>query len=165
MDATAADVHTPNADWKAPKKAMTMKQIMALKTECVKDAGGKPSTVLKVDADKRLVWGWASVIENAGETVVDHQGDVIDEETLITAAHKFIADARKAKVMHDGDVIGEIVESLVFTKEIQKSLGIDVGKVGWFICMKVNDPDVWARVKDGELRAFSIGGVGERMEI
>ncbi len=165
MDATAADVHTPGTDWKAPKKAMTMKEIMALKTICVKSDDGQPATVLKVDADKKLVWGWASIIEVNGEPVVDHQGDMIDEETLVVAAHKFIADARKAKVMHDGDVIGEIVESLVFTKEIQKALGIDVGKVGWFICMKINNADVWKRVKDGELKAFSIGGVGERVEI
>jgi hypothetical protein len=31
--------------------------------------------------------------------------------------------------------------------------------------MRVDDPDVWKRVKKGELRAFSIGGTGTRVPL
>ena len=112
----------------------------------------------------QLVTGWASIIEEDGEAVVDKQGDMISESELIQAAHKFVSDSREAKVMHKGDEVGEIVESLVFTPDLQKALGIDLKKVGWLITMKVND-ETWDRVKKGELRAFSIGGKAHREEI
>jgi hypothetical protein len=129
------------------------------------EEGGFTETILKRDDEKRLVWGWASVIEENGEVVVDVQGDVLDEGELMTAAHDFVTEARAGKLMHQGRRIGRVVESLVFTKALQKALGIDLGKVGWFICMKVEDDRVWAAVKDGTLRAFSIGGSSRRVKI
>ena len=119
----------------------------------------------KIDEDKRLVTGWASVITENGEHVIDSQEDVITEEELVKAAHQFMQDARVAKEMHEGGQIGDVVESLVMTTALQKQLGIDLGKVGWIITMKINDDEVWKRVKDGELRAFSIGGQGVREPI
>ena len=44
------------------------------------------------------------------------------------------------------------------TKEIGESLGIQSDREGWVVAFKVYDDDVWARVKSGELAAFSIGG-------
>lgn len=120
--------------------------------------------------DERLVFGWASVIEVGGVAVVDHQGDVVDEPDLQDAAIGFMVDARKGGFMHikrDGVAIkiGEVVESMVMTKAKQEALGIDLGKIGWLITMKVNDDDVWAAVKDGTLKAFSIGGRGVRIPL
>ena len=116
------------------------------------------AAIAKVDEDQRLVWGWASVIEEGGKAVVDSQGDVIGEADLLKAAHMFVTDARVGKAMHEGEPVAEVVESMVLTKSAQEALGIDLGKVGWWIAMKVHDDDVWARVKGGELGAFSIGG-------
>ena len=47
-------------------------------------------------------------------------------------------------------------------KDVQKALGIDLGKVGWFGAMRFRDDEVWAAVKSGKFRAFSIGGTGVR---
>jgi hypothetical protein len=121
--------------------------------------------ITKVDEDQRLVSGWFSVIEDGGERVVDAQGDVISEAALVKAAHDFMRDSRAGKAMHQGRRAADVVESIVFTRDLQKALGIDLGKVGWFATMKVRDDEVWKRVKSGELCAFSIGGTGRRRKI
>jgi hypothetical protein len=121
--------------------------------------------IAKLDSDLRVVWGWASVYEEKGEAVVDSHGDVIEEAAILKGAHTFIADVRAGKAMHVGRRIGTVVESLVFTRSLQTSLGIDLGKSGWFIGMKIEDPDIWDKVKDGTYAAFSFGGMARREEM
>jgi hypothetical protein len=124
------------------------------------------AAIVKVDDEQRTVWGWASVIAEDGKPVVDRQGDIITEADLIAAAHDFMLNARQAKAMHEGDRVGDVVESMVLTEDRAKALGIPGGgKVGWLIAMKIHDDAVWKRVKAGELRAFSIGGRGKRREV
>ncbi len=114
--------------------------------------------------DHQLVYGWASVIEENGVAVEDYHGDVIDEADLVKAAHDFITEHRVSKLMHDGEAVGKFVESMVFTKEIQKALGIDLGKIGWFVGLHVEHAGVWKAVKDGRLPMFSIGGRAKRID-
>jgi hypothetical protein len=122
------------------------------------------SAIVKVDPDQRLVFGWFSVIEENGQPVVDSQGDVIDEVELEKAAYDFVLNARVASEMHKNIGIGDLVESMMFTKEKQKVLGIDLGKVGWWGAFKVSDDAVWESIKKGEYPAFSIGGQAESRE-
>jgi hypothetical protein len=117
----------------------------------------KTGEIAKLDDERHVVWGWASVYAEKGQVVTDHQDDQLDEDTVVTAAHEFIRNERIGKMMHAGEQVGEIVESIVFTKDLQKALGIDLGKEGWLIGMHVSDPAVWSRVKSGELKSFSIG--------
>lgn len=114
--------------------------------------------ILKADDEQRLVYGWASVVTEKGEPVVDRQGDVIEPETLVKAVNNFIENIRVGKEMHKGDQIGAVIHSMPVTKEIGESLGIQSDREGWVVAFKVYDDDVWARVKSGELAAFSIGG-------
>ena len=90
---------------------------------------------------------------------------MIDEATLVKAAHEFVIDFRTGKVMHNGKKTGDLVESVVFTADLQKALGIDLKKIGWFVGFKVRDDAAWEQVKSGKLKAFSIGGVGNRREM
>src|SRR4051812_46788182 len=120
----------------------------------------------KMDEDKHLVWGWANVSTMFGDTVVDKQNDTIDMDELQKAAHAFMSD-RTSGQMHkyigkDPHKIGEIVESMIFDNDLQKALGINLGREGWLIGVKVADEDTWQRIKKGELKAFSIGGKGVR---
>lgn len=124
--------------------------------------GGK---IVKMDSDQHLVYGWASIVEENGEPITDSHGDVIEPDELSKAAHYFVSEYRKGKVMHGGVAIGEIVESIVFSKDIQKALGINLNKIGWFIGLKVHDDEVWKQFKSGEFAMFSIGGHGEREEL
>lgn len=116
----------------------------------------------KVDEDLRQVTGWASVASVGGKDVVDWQDDVINESELEKMAHGFMRHSRLGKVMHDGSPVATVIESMVFTKEKQRMLGIELDKVGWLLTMQIESEDVWKRVKSGELKAFSIGGRGMR---
>jgi len=121
--------------------------------------------ILKTDDEQRLVYGWASVVTENGEAVVDRQGDVIEAETLVKAVNEFMEHVRVGKAMHTGDQVGVVVHSLPITKEIGDSLGIQSDREGWVVAYKVFDDDVWAMVKSGELAAFSIGGRAIKEEI
>lgn len=119
----------------------------------------------KLNTEQQIVYGWASVTDEGGEVVTDTQGDQIDIADLSKAAHEFMLAHRVGGDMHQTLGIGQVVESLVFTSEVQEALGINLNKQGWWIGMKIHDGDVWKRVKDGELGAFSIGGRAQREEI
>ena len=116
------------------------------------------SSIAKIDEDQNLVFGWLSVIEENGVPVVDHQDHVIDPAELEKAAYWYVVNSRVAGEMHTRFGFGEgLVESMMFTKEKQAALGIDLGKVGWWVGYRVDDA-AFAKVKSGELKAFSIGG-------
>jgi hypothetical protein len=123
--------------------------------QMTKDIEGQ---ILKSDEEQRLVYGWASVITEKGEPVVDRQGDVIKPDTLVKAVSKFMEHVRVGKQMHDGEQIGVVVHSWPCTNEINKSVGLDADREGWLVAFKVYDDEVWADVKAGKLAAFSIGG-------
>ena len=121
--------------------------------------------ILKTDDEQRMVYGWASVVTENGEAVVDRQGDVIEVGTLVEAVNEFMEHVRVGKAMHVGEQVGVVVHSLPITKEIGDALGIQSNREGWVVAYKVFDDDVWAMVKSGELAAFSIGGRAIKEEI
>lgn len=122
--------------------------------------------IIKADADQNMVFGWASVIENAdGTPAVDSQGDVIYPDELEKAAYKFVLEVRKAGEMHRRvEGVGELVESVVLTKAKREAMGLPTGATGWWVGFKVA-PEIFAKVKSGEYGGFSIGGRGLRKEI
>ena len=90
---------------------------------------------------------------------------MIAPETLENGAYDFMLNAGVHGHMHENVGTGRPIESMVFTKEKQAALGIDLGKVGWWVGFKVENPDVWAAHKRGELPEFSIGGKAQREEV
>jgi hypothetical protein len=121
--------------------------------------------ILKADDEQRMVYGWASVITEKGEPVVDRQGDMIEADTLVKAVNDFMEHVRVGKAMHTGEQVGVVVHSLPVTKEIGDALGIQSDREGWVVAYKVFDDTVWNMVKSGELAAFSIGGRAMKQEI
>jgi len=118
--------------------------------------------IVKFDDEKRIVFGWFSVTEEDGKVVVDKEGDVIESEVLEVAAYDFVMKSRVGGVNHTEQVVGILVESMVFTKDKQEALGIDLNKIGWWGGFKILSDDVWKAIKDGKFEAFSIGGRGKR---
>lgn len=116
--------------------------------------------IAKRDDEQQIAWGWAYVCEEGDCPVVDHSGDVVDALEVQKAAHGFVRESRVGGVLHQSSA-GEIVDSIFFSRELQKALGIDLGKVGWLIGYQVHDPAVWEGVKSGKYSAFSIGGTAE----
>lgn len=124
--------------------------------------------VTKAKEDECLVSGWANVAVNAdGSLPLDWQGDVIRPEMLEKAAINFMLEYRESGEMHKGKSKGVVVESIVFTKEKQQAIGIPDGTVpeGWFITVKVQDPEVFEKVKSGKYKMFSIQGTAKRIEL
>ena len=124
--------------------------------------------IAKSDDDKRLAFGWANVsIRTDGEVIEDWQEDIIEPEELEKAAYQFVELYREGGEMHERGGVAVLVESVVFTKEKQKAIGIPEGTlpVGWWIGFKVLDDDVWEKVKDGTYPMFSIEGEAERVEV
>ncbi len=121
--------------------------------------------ISKIDKDKHEVFGWASIVEEDGKPLTDRQGDIMTPADLEKMAYSYVLDCRVGGEMHVKKGIGKLIESTVFTEEKQKSLGIDLGFVGWWVGFHVDDADVWEKVKDGTYKAFSIHGKGIREKI
>ncbi len=119
----------------------------------------------KIDEDQNLVFGWAYVAEDRdGNVAFDHSGEfVTDIKGLEKAQYEFVLTKRVAGEMHQEEV-GRLVESFVSTREKQKAMGLPEGAlpVGIWFGAKVS-PEVFAKVKDGTYKAFSIGGRARRL--
>ena len=136
------------------------------KTPAVKSADGDLLTIVKHSGDEeRMIWGWASVITQGGKPVVDRQDDIIELPDLKEGVYDFMKSSRRGDEGHRIKGIGTVVESLIFSEDIQKALGIDLGLEGWFVGVHVEKESTWTKVKSGELRSFSMGGAAERIPI
>ena len=124
--------------------------------------------ITKAKEDEGLVSGWANVAVNAdGSLPLDWQDDIIRPEVLEKAAINFMMEYRESGEMHQGDSQGIVVESIVFTKEKQAAIGIPENTIpeGWFITVKVTNPEVFQKVKEGKYRMFSIQGSSKRVKL
>lgn len=120
----------------------------------------------KLDEDRQIASGYAYVAKRAnGDQVTDHSGEFVEDiEALEDAAHDFVLHSREGDVMHKGGAVASLVESVMVTAEKLQAMGVEATShpTGLWVGFKVHDPDVWAKVKGGELPMFSIAGTGER---
>jgi hypothetical protein len=130
------------------------------------DNGMKPSgaakalkvDIKKSDPDKRQVFGWMSVCTKDGEYFFDKQDDMILVEALEPAVYEYVLSSRVGGDMHVEKGVSRLIESMMFTKEKQDALGIDLGQEGWWVGYQVDSPPLWEAIKRGERPEFSIGG-------
>ena len=84
------------------------------------------------------------------------------EESIVKMSQDFMKNYRQNEVTLDHEEMANditIVESWLVEdpyKDKANALGINVPKGTWMIGMKVNQIDVWDRVKSGELKGFSV---------
>lgn len=127
--------------------------------------------IAKVDTEKRLVFGLASVAVTAdGGTVVDLQGDEIDAADLEDAQYDYVMRSREGGTMHEEMGTARLIDSFAVNAEklaaLIKAVGLDAdvsgfkGSAAW-VGFKVTDDATWEAVKSGKLRSFSIGGTAE----
>lgn len=124
--------------------------------------------IKKYNDDKKLAFGWANIsITEDGKEIVDWQQDIIEPEELEHAAYDFVRLYREGGEMHERGGVAVLIESVVFTPEKMKAMGIQEGllPIGWWIGFKVLDEEVWEKVKDGTYSMFSIEGEAERIEV
>lgn len=128
----------------------------------------KVEKVLKFDAERQYVFGWASVaITKDGHQVEDLQGDLIDVDDLEQAAYDFALQYRGTGVMHQGDVVGQMIESFMVTPDKLEAMGLppDALPQGHWVGFHIPDRDVFSKIKDGTYSAFSIQGDAIREEV
>ena len=124
--------------------------------------------IMKSDDEKMLAFGWASVSMRVdGELIEDWQNDIVEPEELEKAAYDYVLLYREGGEMHERGGAAILIESVVFTEEKMRVMGIPAGTlpVGWWIGFKVTDKEVWEKVKDGTYNMLSIEGEAERVEI
>jgi radical SAM protein with 4Fe4S-binding SPASM domain len=128
--------------------------------------GAKVPPVAKLDEDARYAAGWALVSEVDNQPYYDDEGDHMTERDLVASAQQFMERFRVGKRSHEGEAdMITYVESVVFTKELQRTLGIDLGIVGWWLGGIIRDQDLWEAVKRGEFRGFSVAGEAVRLVV
>ena len=122
--------------------------------------------ISKLDHERRLVFGWASVVTKDGEDVVDGQGDVIDLESLEDATYEYVLTSREADEMHVvTEGVGKLVESVMLTNDKMEAMGVTGPQEGLWVGYKIQDEGAWQKVKDGTYPMFSIRGIGTREPI
>lgn len=95
---------------------------------------------------------------------VDAQLDIYDAEVIEQAAHKFLANYNAGtKMGHLHKEFNrplELVESYIAPTDFKLNKRA-ITKGTWMMAVKVKDPTLWEKVKNGELTGFSIGGVAK----
>lgn len=132
--------------------------------------------ISKINEEKQHVYGWAYITHDKdGVISIDKSGDFIEEiEELEASAYEFVLKSRQGGVDHkrtddgkDPKVVSKMIESMVFTPEKVKLLGLPEGSIqsGWWVGYEISDESTWDRVKKGELTSFSIHGRGKRKKV
>jgi hypothetical protein len=119
--------------------------------------------VAKMDDDLGLVFGWAFTTKAGGQPYSDLHGDEIQETDLIKVCAEFMSKGGISDVMHDGKSDGRVVFAMPLLPEVNKALGLTSTNEGFAVAIKPS-PETFAKFKSGELKAFSLGGMGVREE-
>ena len=127
----------------------------------------------QVDEDKRLLIG-AALIPNK-KVYRNINGNefylTFSEETIEKLSHNFMKEQmnNNSSVEHETKVDGmSVVESWVVqdpANDKSNSFGKTYEKGTWVAMMKVDNDDVWSKVKNGEVKGFSIDAMLGMQEI
>ena len=121
----------------------------------------------EVDKEKRILMG-AALIPN--KQIYRHDGKkefyiYFSADTVRKASELFLmrANQNNATYEHEKKMLEgmSVVESWIIEDEKldkSKKYGFDLPKGTWMISMKVNNDEVWKKVKAGEVKGFSIEG-------
>ena len=123
----------------------------------------------------QIIGGWFSVFKVDGETVLDSDNEEIDIDSYSDVYIEFAKDYRKANFDHVGKKRGSLIDNiLIDTPEFAKMLvheitgipvdDIPVQKLGHFGSFQIEDPEDYAKAKEGKLM-FSIEGTCQRTEV
>lgn len=124
--------------------------------------------IAKMNDDQHLVFGWANIsINSDGSVPLDWQGDITAPQVLEKAAYQYVLKNKGTGEMHQGETVGHLVESVMFTKQKRESMGIPEGTVpdGWWIGFYVPDDEVVAKIKNGTYNMFSIQGKAKKIKV
>nr|WP_253207834.1 XkdF-like putative serine protease domain-containing protein [Bacillus cereus] len=116
--------------------------------------------ILKREDEKQLVTG--VVYE---PNIEDAHGDIMTAGEIERAAYNFLEKYRYIDKNHD-ELAGKgtVVESWI-SKNNTVVGKQNIKKGTWLMTVRVDDSETWKEIKKGKITGFSMGGVGERMEM
>ncbi|CAB5214222.1 Phage-like element PBSX protein, XkdF [uncultured Caudovirales phage] len=125
------------------------------------------------DSEKQIVLGPA-MIPNQKIFRKDNQGNpyfvFFTPETIKMIAQKYMKNKYidNNDQMHDGKAVKDVFVTESWIKESENDKSTDYGfgdlPVGtWFVSMKINNKDIWDKVKSRELNGFSVSGFFEEV--
>lgn len=129
-----------------------------------------PLSFATINEDEHLIVGPAMIPDLKIYRRDDELGEynvIFSKETVTQIAEKFYAKGfqGKANIMHDaGQTCTGINYFLSWIKDDAKNM---VGLSGdypdgtWFVGARVTNPEVWAKIKSGEIKGFSVEGIFE----
>ena len=121
----------------------------------------------EIDAEKRILMGPALVpdkqIYRRNDKTKDEYYIYFSKATIRKASELFLMNANQnnSTLEHSQKLKGlSVVESWIIEGENDKSknYGFDLPQGTWMISMKVNNEEIWDKVKLGEVKGFSIEG-------
>ena len=146
--------------------AVSVVDLPAIESNFIALATDFEVKLAEVDSEKRILMG-AALIPNKQifRRIDDDEFYVFfSKETVKKASELFLKNGNQsnATLQHDGKIDGMtvveswIVDDLEFDKSKKYGFSVPIGT--WMISMKVDNEDVWRRVKSGEIKGFSIEG-------
>jgi hypothetical protein len=125
------------------------------------------------DEEKHMVLGPA-MIPNQKIFRKDQNGNpyyvYFSPETIKMIASKYMKNkyTDNNDMMHDGEAVPDVYVVESWIKESNNDKSSDYGfselPVGtWFVSMKINNPEIWAKVKEHQLNGFSVSGYFEEV--
>jgi hypothetical protein len=150
-------------------QAISLVEFPAIETNWVAMSDVKLSAV---NEERRMLYGPALIPDKHILRIDQSTGEefyiYFEKDTVYQCAHQFMIKnlQHNHTLEHKFALTGcTIVESWLVEGENDKSkqLGIDVPVGTWMVGSYVQDDDVWAQVKDGSVRGFSIEGIFDHM--
>lgn len=124
--------------------------------------------IMKMNDDQHLVFGWANIsLDKEGDVPLDWEGDITAPHVLEKAAYQYVLKNKGTGEMHQGETVGHLVESVMFTKQKCETMGIPEGVMpeGWWVGFYVPDDEVVAKIKNGTYNMFSIQGKAKKLKM
>ncbi len=138
----------------------------AIEREWMAFNGHKPQTFAVQNEEKRIVTGALMVANLPIYRRDEHIGEYyvkFDADTIMQIAQRFMKNKMTSNVNldHETQVDGVYMfESFIIDERKRTPEGFNKLPNGsWFGSFKVDNDEVWAKVKDGTFRGFSIEGI------
>lgn len=126
------------------------------------DFGERRVPIIKRDLAKQIAY--CVVLE---PDMVDSQEDVMSADDIEKTAHAYLVKSRVIGASHEKPIDAVPVESYIAPQDLSFDnavYGPQVVKKGsWVLGIKVEDPDEWQKVVNGEYTGVSVAGYGNRV--
>lgn len=151
---------------------ISLVQDPAIEVNYVALSKEKPLQVLLEKEDKHIIVGCALVPD---KPIYRRDGDEefyiqFSAETIEKLAHQYLANDRVYSFTTDHEDVANdvyIIETWLKTSENDKSkdYGLDAPIGSWMVMAKVENEDIWKRIRENELQGFSVEAVVDLKEI